>query len=133
MAVTILRKTGLFGPFGKLLLLVQDEEITEIANNQTVTFDLPIYPTYLNVKGDPKSAILVNNHEKYILCTHPLFQWCQIFAISLLILSLMIEMTAIKWLLFLICILLSIVANFFLPRYCFKAMIGPKIKIKEFC
>lgn len=133
MAVTILRKTGVLGPLGQLPLMVGEEEITRIANNQTVTFDLPTYHSYLSIKGDPKSAIFVSDHEKYILCTHPLFQWACLTAISLFVISILIKIVLLKWILLIIYVTLILIANFFLPRYCFKPLIGPKIDIKEFC
>ena len=88
MAVTILRKTGFFGSWGKLSLMVKDEEIITISEGQTVTFNLPTYPAYLSVKGDPSTAILVSDHQKYILCVHPPFLWAQAMAFSLLFFSL---------------------------------------------
>ncbi|CQR24898.1 hypothetical protein BN1356_01250 [Streptococcus varani] len=133
MAVTILRKTGIFGPWGQLKLIVKEDEAAKIANNQTVTFDLPSYPIHLSIKGDPKSTILVSDHQKYILCTNPLFQWACLTAISLFIISIFIKIVLIKWILLIIYMTLLLVAQFFLPRYCFKPMLAPRIKIKEFC
>ena len=129
MAVTILRKTGFFGSWGKLSLLAQEEEITTISNGQTVTFDLPTYPTYLSIKGDPKSAILVSDHQKYILCSHPLFIWAQVLAFTLLILSTFIPILTVKIILYILFITLMASLYFLLPHYCFKPLIGPKIKI----
>lgn len=87
MAVTILRKTGIFGSWGKLSLMVKEEEITSISEGQTVTFDLATYPAFLSVKGDSSTPILVSDHQKYILCVHPPFLWAQAMAFSLLFLS----------------------------------------------
>ena len=136
MAVTILRKTGFFGSWGKLSLLAQEEEITTISNGQTVTFDLPTYPTYpayLSVKGDPSTAILVSDHQKYILCVHPRFLWAQVMAFTLLTLSLFTPILLLKIGIYILFILLSLLIHFLLPHYCFKPLIGPKIDIKEFC
>ncbi|MDO5078400.1 MAG: hypothetical protein Q4D67_02070 [Streptococcus minor] len=133
MAVTILRKTGFWGAWGKLSLIVQDEEITTISDGQTVTFDLPTYPTYISIKGDPKSAVLVSDHHQYILCTHPQFVWAQVLAANILILSAFIPSLVIKMSMYLCFISLAIILYFFLPHYSFKPLIGPKIKIKKFC
>ena len=133
MAVSILRKTGFFSPWGKLTLMVENAEITTISDGQTVTFDLPTYPSYLSVKGDPSTAILVSDHQKYILCTHPYFLWAQIMALNLLIFSAFIDILLIKILIYILFFALIITLLFFLPRYCFKPLIGPKLDIKEFC
>ena len=133
MAVTILRKTGIFGSWGKLSLMVKDEEIITISEGQTVTFNLPTYPAYLSVKGDPSTAILVSDHQKYILCVHPHFLWAQVMAFTLLFLSLFTQALILKIGIYILFILLSLLIHFLLPHYCFKPLIGPKIDIKEFC
>lgn len=133
MAVTILRKTGIFGSWGKLSLMVKDEEIITISEGQTVTFNLPTYPAYLSVKGDPSTAILVSDHQKYILCVHPRFLWAQVMAFTLLFLSLFTQALILKIGIYILFILLSLLIHFLLPHYCFKPLIGPKIDIKEFC
>lgn len=133
MAVSILRKTGFWGPWGKIDLQIEDERIATIANHQSVSFDAPRYPVYLSVKGDPKSAILISDHQKYILCIHPYFQLCYLTAVTLLVLSFFVDIPSLKLMLLLSYFVLLLIALFCLPRYSFKAYVGPKIKIKEFC
>lgn len=133
MAVSILRKTGFWGPWGNLSLVIQGEAVATIANNQSVSFEITQSPVYLSVQEDPKSAILVSDHQKYILCIHPYFQFCYLVALSFLIFSFIVDILSLKWILLISYIILIVVANFCLPRYCFKACVGPKIKIKEFC
>ncbi len=133
MAVTILRKTGIFGSWGKLSLMVKEEEITSISEGQTVTFDLATYPAFLSVKGDSSTPILVSDHQKYILCVHPPFLWAQAMAFSLLFLSIFTPWLLLKIGIYLLFVLLSLLIHFLLPHYCFKPLIGPKIDIKEFC
>lgn len=133
MTVTILRKTGFFGTWGALSLIIDGEEITTIKDGQTVSFELPTSPTYLNIKGDPKSAILVSDHQKYILCMHPLFQLGQLTFLALIVLKFFLQNDIIQWIIFFSFILLAILMFYFWPRYSFKPLIGPKIKINEFC
>ena len=133
MAVTILRKTGFFGSWGKLSLMVKEEEITSISEGQTVTFDLPSYPAFLRVKGDSSTPILVSDHQKYILCVHPPFLWAQAMAFTILFLSLFTPWLLLKIGIYLLFLILSLLIHFLLPHYCFKPLIGPKIDIKEFC
>lgn len=116
---------------GKLSLLAHEEEITSISNGQTVTLiTLPTQPISVSraipslqswsVTTKNTSFAAIRSLSGHKSQPSPFF-----------ILSTFIPILTVKIILYILFITLMVSLYFLLPHYCFKPLIGPKIKDKR--
>ncbi|MGT2910612.1 hypothetical protein ACVR1I_02720 [Streptococcus cameli] len=131
MAIHILRRTGILGPWGQLFLAVDQTEISPIENNQSIRIELPYYPAKLEIVGDAKSAIVTSNHQFWILENHPLYQILCCLALLLGFFSWWLPVFWLKISCICFALLLSLIAMVLVPRFRFRPVRKANFSIKE--
>lgn len=130
MSITILRKTSFIDSWRSLELLVDQQSVVQLPNHHSQTFELPYYPAKLTIKEDPKSSLIVNNHQILILETNPLYQILSLSILVLLVLNFLHHTPLVHMLL--IAIMFILVSSlFFIPHYRFRPFVSPNMHINN--
>lgn len=130
MSITILRKTSFIDSWRSLELLVDQHSVARLPNQNSQTFELPYYPAKLTVKEDPKSALIVNNHQILILETNPLYQCLTLAILGFLFLS-FFHHTSFVHILFISITSILVISLFFIPQYRFRPFVSPNMHINN--